>query len=87
MESEAYIKFENIITFSHLQVMLERKLGGMKCLSLGSIDIGSFSQDRNTKSLTQRWFTKHKVNHSKEENSTKKKLLLDMLMLLLSGLL
>ena len=52
--------------------MLERTLEGMQCLSLGKIDAGSTSLDRKTKSLTQRWFTKCKVDHSKEEISANK---------------
>ena len=40
-------------------------------LSLGIIDVGSTYQDRRTKSLSQRWFTKCKVDQSKEEISVK----------------
>ena len=66
--SEVYSKFEKILTSNHFQIMLERTLEGIQCLSLGKIDVGSTSLDRKTKSLSQRWFTKCKVNHRKEEN-------------------
>ena len=45
----------------------------MQCLSLGTIDVGSTFPDRKIKSPTQRWLTKHKVNHSKEERSAYKR--------------
>lgn len=44
--NKVYTKFENILTFNHLQLMLERTLEGMQCLSLGKIDVGSTSLDR-----------------------------------------
>ena len=44
----------------------------MPCVLLENIAVSSTSLDE-TKPLTHRWFTKHKVDHVKEENSANEK--------------